>query len=425
MSTRDSIPFLTYIFRLLAILSVLTTLVFIVCCIYLQMNVQTIKHSPRIESSIFEDYSYYENLQIPSLEENRAQIISLIRLLVYGFEFYWSRDSLKEERDVLCPEINTTVKVKFSSDHRAIYHADITFFSHLLRLGKMRTWKDHLDRRRKRQRWALFSLEPPIRSARNTTVHWGWRYRTYHWTATYNAESDIPFPYGKFVKDSSYQNESTELYNSKPKLLAFLSSNCNMTKWPRLRFVQTLQKYVPIDMYGKCGTIPCDWQRGCENDLKQYKFFLALENSQCEGYITEKFWNSLSRYKSVPIVWGARQHDYELVAPSHSYIHVSQFKSIKQLARRINQIGSNEVEYNSYHIWRKSGHIELLSDWSTLPSDGHVCAAAKRYQEDMIKLAKTNKTSFRDVNGKDWLESCKVGKDQVERKLPIPEIQGQ
>ncbi|PIK39380.1 hypothetical protein BSL78_23768 [Apostichopus japonicus] len=422
MFKRCSISTLTSVFRVLAILSVLTTIVFVFCCVGLYSHVQHFQHGANRYVASNQSVRYNES-SLAITGNNTSVIKRNIRMLVLGFEFYWSRDSLKEERDVFCPLYNITVKLKFSSDHRAIYHADITFFSHLYRLGKMKVWKDHLDKRSPNQRWALFSLEPPIRSAKNTTVPWNWQYRTHHWTATYNAESDIPFPYGKFIKYESMKNISTDIFKTKTKLAVFLSSNCNMTKWPRLRFVRIMQKYIPVDIFGKCGTIPCDWEGGCTEQLKQYKFYFALENSQCDGYISEKFWNALSRYDAVPIVWGARPKDYKLIAPNQSYIHVSNYKSIKSLGRFIMNLGSKESDYNSYHSWRKTGSIQLLPDWSTLPADDHVCATAKRYHEDMENLAAKKKTKFRNVNGEDWLESCKVGRDQVERRLPIPETQ--
>ncbi len=59
-------------------------------------------------------------------------------------------------------------------------------------------------------------------------------------------------------------------------------------------------------MYGSCGTLD-----GCrkkdasclENLLRSYMFYLAFENSNCDGYITEKFWRTL-KLNIVPVVMG-------------------------------------------------------------------------------------------------------------------------
>lgn len=48
---------------------------------------------------------------------------------------------------------------------------------------------------------------------------------------------------------------------------------------------------------------------------KDYKFYLAFENSNCRDYVTEKFFvNGLGR-NVLPIVMGARPEDYQRSAP--------------------------------------------------------------------------------------------------------------
>lgn len=36
--------------------------------------------------------------------------------------------------------------------------------------------------------------------------------------------------------------------------------------------------------------------------FRNYKFYLALENTNCHGYIAEKFFHALRLYETVPIV---------------------------------------------------------------------------------------------------------------------------
>ena len=58
---------------------------------------------------------------------------------------------------------------------------------------------------------------------------------------------------------------------------------------------------------------------------RDYKFYLAFENSICRDYVTEKFYNPL-RFSTVPIVYGGA--DYEAKgAPPNSYIDVRTFSS--------------------------------------------------------------------------------------------------
>ena len=55
--------------------------------------------------------------------------------------------------------------------------------------------------------------------------------------------------------------------------------------------VKELQKPINVDVYGDCGTMTCS--RKIEGDCremaaKNYKFYLSLENSLCQDYVTEK-----------------------------------------------------------------------------------------------------------------------------------------
>ena len=55
----------------------------------------------------------------------------------------------------------------------------------------------------------------------------------------------------------------------------------------QLKTTQELQKYMPIDIYGKCGPLNCtEGNQGFANLAPAYKFYLAFENSNCFEYIT-------------------------------------------------------------------------------------------------------------------------------------------
>ena len=94
----------------------------------------------------------------------------------------------------------------------------------------------------------------------------------------------------------------------------------------------------------------------CEQVLRSYKFYLALENSECTDYITEKFWETLHR-GVIPIVYGTSRLDYEKVAPPHSFIHVQDFQTIQELAEYIKLVAASDSLYNSYFHWRRFGTV--------------------------------------------------------------------
>ena len=58
-------------------------------------------------------------------------------------------------------------------------------------------------------------------------------------------------------------------------------------------YVRELQRYIDVDVFGKCGMWFDDEDDPRFND--KYFFYLALENSLCEDYITEKLYTILRK----------------------------------------------------------------------------------------------------------------------------------
>ena len=143
--------------------------------------------------------------------------------------------------------------------------------------------------------WIYFQLESPFHSV---PVH-SFNHKI-NWTSNYRADSTIVAPYEKFVpfpNASAVFNLPKKNYaKGKTKQVAWFVSNCN-AKNKRLEYALELAKYIEVDIYGACGTYSCARanMEDCNKMLsKEYKFYLAFENSNCKGYITEKFfWNGL------------------------------------------------------------------------------------------------------------------------------------
>ena len=120
-----------------------------------------------------------------------------------------------------------------------------------------------------------------------------------NWTATYRADSTIVTPYEKFVLYNPNIRGIKQAKNysaGKTKQVAWFVSNCGARNG-RLQFAKELGKFVSVDIYGRCGPLKCPRNRAadCFKKLnRDYKFYLAFENSNCKSYITEKFyWNGL------------------------------------------------------------------------------------------------------------------------------------
>ena len=163
------------------------------------------------------------------------------------------------------------------------------------------------------------------------------------------------------------------IYNSnKSKFAAAMISNCK-SHTPRGSLIRLLRQYVDIDVYGKCGNHKCP-SGGQPDDCRahiagQYKFFLALENSLCKEYVTEKFFRTLN-FNIVPVVLGLG--DYSKYVPASGFINVLDFRTPHKLAQHLIRVASDPQSYNEYFAWRR--HISYHRErWTSrhLPPAAH------------------------------------------------------
>ena len=79
-----------------------------------------------------------------------------------------------------------------------------------------------------------------------------------------------------------------------------------------------------------------DARDGCWKMMeKKYKFYLALENSLCPDYVTEKMFEAL-KHEIVPIVLGGS--DYQKMFPEKSFINMMDFNNMSSLADYLGKI---------------------------------------------------------------------------------------
>lgn len=152
------------------------------------------------------------------------------------------------------------------------------------------------ERKPSGQIWAIWILESPA-----NTVDFAGPDNLVNWTASYRWDSTIVTPYAKFVPFSStvaghrkVKPPTRNYAANKTKLVAWFVSNCN-AKNRRWELAQELKKYIPVDIFGACGTIDCprSAQSECNDRLNaEYKFYLSFENSNCDYYVTEKFFEN-------------------------------------------------------------------------------------------------------------------------------------
>jgi hypothetical protein len=147
----------------------------------------------------------------------------------------------------------------------------------------------------------------------------------------------------------------------------WLRSHCN-TNSKREQYVSELLEHINVDIYGSCkldsfGRDPCANEKRSSGGacllsfINGYKFYLAFENSQCDEYISEKFWKlysdqALFKIDIVPVVRGARSADYRRIAVHGSYINADDFDSAKSLADYLLYLDQNTTAYMQYFAWK-------------------------------------------------------------------------
>lgn len=182
------------------------------------------------------------------------------------------------------------------------------------------------------------------------------------YSMTYRPDSDIPAPYGRIVRRSQplsfkHLNLSDTAFTQKTKSVAWLVSNC-WTSSQRERLVSKLSQYIDVDIYGACGDRTCSLadKNYCYSFLERnYKFYLAFENSLCKDYVTEKLFNIL-QYNLIPVVYG--MSNYSSFMPPNSYVDVQNFTSVKQLADFLHLVAGDERIHNSYFDWKRDFYSE-------------------------------------------------------------------
>ncbi len=181
---------------------------------------------------------------------------------------------------------------------------------------------------------------------------------------SYDRAADFRFPYGYFEKRTTpFATNETYDFVKKDRMAVNIRTNCDAY---RQRHIESLRAYgVTVDVMSHhgCSSVPfipeCvsvgltdPGQVTCLKVLGQtYKFYFAMENSDCVDYITEKTWLSSLENYMVPVVWGTR-NDYLHWLPPNSFINCADFASTQLCADHILRVASDPDLYASYHEWR-------------------------------------------------------------------------
>ncbi|XP_050408377.1 glycoprotein 3-alpha-L-fucosyltransferase A [Patella vulgata] len=314
--------------------------------------------APRNKGLIYPDPDRIQDRILNQLEfipvnvKERGEDEPMKTIVVYnGFSGWDVKPGQQTFIDQKCP-VN---RCFLSPDRQKGLDADAILFSHS---PSRPVFKRPLN-----QIWILFMLESPYHTPGLSAYQ-----DIFNWTATYRHDSTIVAPYEKFspFNESVQTKPQTKNYaGGKTKQVAWFVSNCGARNGRR-QYANELAKYIGVDIYGGCGTLKCPrYQAGKCFDMlnKDYKFYLAFENSNCRDYITEKFFVNGLQHDVIPIVMGASPDDYKRAAPVHSYIHVDDFESPKDLAEYLHKLDKNDDLYNEYFRWKGTGSFINTFFW--------------------------------------------------------------
>ena len=116
------------------------------------------------------------------------------------------------------------------------------------------------SRRSLGQRYIYFLRESPVNDYLDYSRFSGF----FNWTMTYRRDSDVFAPSGRFLRQPEPQSVESILRRvrglPKKKLVAWVVSNCK-TSSKREDYVSELQKLIPVDIFGRCGTKSCPGKR--------------------------------------------------------------------------------------------------------------------------------------------------------------------
>lgn len=257
---------------------------------------------------------------------------------------------------------------RLTDDRRAYRQADAVIFHHrdVGRAGALPQ-----EPRPGAQKWIWMNYESPTHTP--GLAHFA---GIFNLTFSYRIDSDIFLPYGFLVPNSlggashgsdRYLGTPSPSEVLRPRLLAWVVSNWNASH-RRVAFFRQLQRYLQVDVYGRAGRPVAG---GVVELVREYQFYLALENSQHTDYITEKLWNPIEA-GAIPVVLGPPRENYERFLPPEAFIHVDDFASARELARYLLRLRRQPALLMSHLRWRGSYRIHRPQFWSE-----HYCTACR------------------------------------------------
>lgn len=318
--------------------------------------------------------------------------------------------------------ISCNIEMLYSNNLEDIAVSDIV----IIMPGPFRNfvWSKLLEVRPPGQQWVLYSRESPVHEPQFSPPSTMTKENPYNFTVTYRSDSDECITWGFYYpgEPSFAAAKRMDYTKGKSKLMTWIASRCDPLGWERTKIVQEIQKYLPVDTYGKCGTLDCPKRdkEQCQSLFSSYKFYLSLENSECKEYFTEKFWSNAFVHRMIPIVYGAPKEDYERLAPPHSFIHLEDFDTMEEFVDYIMLLDSNSTLYNKYFHWQSEGGFRSGPGHRTTLSPAGLCTIVKKMKRNSLNPELSWRYKNPDFH-KWWEQSCSSREKLLGIKIKVDE----
>ena len=148
------------------------------------------------------------------------------------------------------------------------------------------------------------------------------------------------------IKNKNFIIEREKVLSNKirKKFCAAVISNSRSTDGFRKLFINELNKYKIIDMGGKYMNNIGNRVKNKIKFLSSYKFSIAMENSEGQGYVSEKILDSFIA-GTIPIYYGGYMID-EYLNPK-SFILIRDQKDLKEKIEYIKKIDNDDILYHN------------------------------------------------------------------------------
>ncbi|CAD5211024.1 unnamed protein product [Bursaphelenchus okinawaensis] len=232
----------------------------------------------------------------------------------------------------------------------------------------------------------------------------------YNMSIGFRHDSPVSSPYG-YAAELAQPRKFEDVVNiasvkNKTKGAMWLVSHCG-TSSRREALVDHLKEYIDIDILGACGK-PCAKGGECES-TKDHHFYLAVENSICKDYITEKLWGTGFKDDVIPIV--LKRSVVEAYVPPKSVIAFDDYNSIEEMGKHLQELLHDKEKFLDYFKWRENYAVIYLDGLThdVLERPWGICQLCRLTHLDPLPEYRIT-----DMK-KHWTNTCESGVALVDR----------